>query len=62
VKVLDHTAHSQDLGPRDLHYVLHLKKHMASQEFHEDKEMKNEVIIWLCAQALTKLVIMLKNR
>jgi hypothetical protein len=30
---------------------LHLKKHLASQKFHKDKEVKNKVITWLCVQA-----------
>jgi L-arabinose isomerase len=29
---------------------LHLKKHLAGQKFHEDKEVKNEVTTWLRAQ------------
>jgi hypothetical protein len=31
---------------------LHLKKHQASQRFHKDKEMKNEVTAWLLVQAV----------
>jgi hypothetical protein len=30
---------------------LHLKKHLASQKFYEDEEVKNEVTAWLRAQA-----------
>jgi hypothetical protein len=30
---------------------LHSKKRLAGQKFHEDKEVKNEVTTWLCAQA-----------
>jgi hypothetical protein len=30
---------------------LHLKKHLAGQKFHEDKEVKNEVTMSLRAQA-----------
>jgi hypothetical protein len=47
VKVLDHPTHSPDLTPRDFHLLLHLKKNLASQKFHEDEEVKNEVITWL---------------
>jgi hypothetical protein len=43
VKILDHPTHSPDLTPRDFHLFLHLKKHLASQTFHEDREVKNEV-------------------
>jgi hypothetical protein len=43
VKVLDHPTHSPDLTPRDFHLLLHLKKHLASQNFHKDEE----VITWL---------------
>jgi len=32
------------------HLFLHLKKHLASQKFHEDEEVKNEVTTWLHAQ------------
>ena len=49
--VLDHPNQRPDLAPSDLHFFLHLKKHLASQKFHEDKEVTNEVIIWLCVQA-----------
>jgi hypothetical protein len=31
---------------------LHLKKHLAGQEFHEDGEMKNEITACLRAQAV----------
>jgi hypothetical protein len=30
---------------------LHLKKHLAGQKFHEDKEVKNKVTTWFRAQA-----------
>ena len=46
-KVLDHHAQSQDLPPSNIHLFLHLKKHLASQKFHE--VVKNEVTMWLCA-------------
>jgi len=29
---------------------LHLKKHLASQKFHEDEEVKNKVTTWLRAK------------
>ena len=51
VKVLDHPTHGPDLAPSNFHFFLHLEKHMASQKFHEDEEVKNEVTILLCAQA-----------
>jgi hypothetical protein len=31
--------------------ILHLKKHLAGQKFHEDEEVKSEVTAWLCALA-----------
>jgi len=34
----------------NFHLFLHLKKHLASQKFHEDEEVKNEVTTWLHAQ------------
>jgi hypothetical protein len=33
-------------------FVLHLKKHLAGQKFHEDKEVTNEDTTWLCAQVV----------
>jgi hypothetical protein len=36
---------------------LHLKKHLASQKFHEDEEVKNKVVTWLCVQAAEFYVI-----
>jgi hypothetical protein len=47
----EHPAHGPDLAPSDFNLFLHLKKHLAGQKFHEDDEVKNEVITWLCAQA-----------
>ena len=44
-------AHSPDLSPSDLHFFIHLKKHLVSQKFHEDEEMKNEVTMWSHTQA-----------
>jgi len=44
-------AHSPDLSPSDFHLFLHIKKHLVSQKFHEDEEVKNEVTTWLHAQA-----------
>jgi hypothetical protein len=32
------------------HLFLHLKKHLASQKFHKDEEVKNKVTTWLPAQ------------
>jgi hypothetical protein len=29
---------------------LHLKKHLASRKFHEDKEVENEIAAWLNVQ------------
>jgi hypothetical protein len=51
VKILDHPAHRPELALHDFHIFLHLKKHLASQKFHEDEEVKNEVTTWLCTQA-----------
>jgi len=44
LKVVDYPTHSPDLTPRDFHLLLHLKKHLASQKFHEDEEVKNTAI------------------
>jgi len=52
VKVVDHPAHNRDLAPSDFHSVFHLKKHLASQRFHKDKEIKNEVTAFLLVQAV----------
>jgi hypothetical protein len=41
VKILDHPAHSQDLGPSDFNLFLQLEKHLAGQKFQEDEEVKN---------------------
>jgi len=30
---------------------LRLQEHLAGQKFHEDEEVTNKVITWLCAQA-----------
>jgi hypothetical protein len=61
-------AHSPDLTPSDSHLFLHLQKHLASQKFHKDKEMKNEVTTHLHAQAeesynikIQKLVLRLNS-
>ena len=45
-------AHCPDRYPSDFHFFLHLKKHLVSQKFHEDEEVKNEVTKWLHAQAV----------
>ena len=44
------TSHSQP-RPRSQQFpfVLHLKKHLVGQKFHEG-EVKNAVTTWLCAQ------------
>jgi hypothetical protein len=49
--------------------LLHLKKHLASQKFHKDEEVKNKVTKWLCAQVVVfydiriqKLVTRLNKR
>jgi len=42
---------SPDLAPRNFHLFLHLKKHLIYQKFHENEEVNNEVIMWLCVQA-----------
>ena len=38
------------LAAPHFHLFLHLKKHLASQNFHEDKKVINEATMWLCAQ------------
>jgi len=55
--VLDYPDHSADLANSDLHLFLHLKKHLASQKFHKDEEVKNKVITWLCVQTVDFYVI-----
>jgi len=44
--VLNHPDQSPDLTQSDLDLFWHLKKHLASQKFHEDEEVKNKVITW----------------
>jgi hypothetical protein len=44
-EVLDSLSHSPDIASSDLHLFLHLKKHVASQKFHENEEVKNKVIV-----------------
>jgi len=44
-------THSPDLAPSNFHLFLHLKKHLTCQKFHENEEVNNEVIMWLCVQA-----------
>jgi hypothetical protein len=34
------------------HLFLRLKKHLAGQIFHEEAEVKKDIITWLCAQAV----------
>jgi len=38
------------LAHSHFHLCLHLKKHLASQKFHEDKEVKKEDTTWLHVQ------------
>lgn len=33
-------------------FILHLKKHLDSQKFHDDEEPINKVTMWLHAQAV----------
>jgi len=42
-------VHSPDLSPNNFHLLLHLKKHLAGQKFHEDEEVKNKVTTWFRA-------------
>jgi hypothetical protein len=56
-EVLDHSAHTPNLTPSDLHMFLHLKKHLASKKFHEDEEVKNKVTTWLRVQVVEFYVI-----
>jgi len=46
-----HPTPSPDLTPRDFHLFFNLKEHLSGQKFHEGKEVKNKVTIWLCVQA-----------
>jgi len=48
----NHPARSPDLTPSNSHSFLHLKEHLASQQFHEAEEVKNKVTTWLDAQAM----------
>lgn len=45
-------GNSPDLVPSNFHLLLRLKKHLASQKFHKDKEVKNEVTIRLRVQVV----------
>jgi hypothetical protein len=49
-EVLDRSTHSPDLAPTNVHLSLHSKKRLASQKFHEDKEVENEFAMWLHVQ------------
>jgi len=51
LEVSDHPAHNPDLASGNFHLFLRLKKHLAAQKLHEDKETKNEVTTWLRAQS-----------
>jgi hypothetical protein len=42
-------------------FVLHLKKHLAGQKFHEDEKAKNEDTTRLCAQAVEWYDIGIQN-
>jgi recombinational DNA repair protein (RecF pathway) len=50
-EVLDNPAQTPNLTASDFHLFSHLKRHLVSQKFHEDKEVKNKVIMWLHVQA-----------
>jgi len=39
--VVNHLTHSPDLTSSDYHLFLYLKKHLASQKFHKDQQVKN---------------------
>ena len=50
-EVLDCPAYSLDLAASDFQLFLHLKKHLARQNVHKIKEVKNpKATTWLCAQ------------
>ncbi|GBM53661.1 hypothetical protein AVEN_101666-1 [Araneus ventricosus] len=40
-EVLDNPPYSTGLAPSDFHLFLHLKRHLAGQNFHDDDENKN---------------------
>jgi len=40
-EVVGHLIHSPDLTPSDYHLLLYLQKHLASQKFHKDQQVKN---------------------
>ena len=44
--VLDHPPYSPDLAPRDFHFFLHLKKHLAGKKFDDDDGVQEEVTTW----------------
>jgi hypothetical protein len=41
-------AYSPDIAPSNILLFLHSKKHLASQKFHENEEVNNEITTWLC--------------
>jgi len=50
-EVLVNPTQTPNLVASDFHFFSHLKKHLASQKFQEDKEVKNKVIMRLHVQA-----------
>jgi hypothetical protein len=42
-------------------FVVHLKKHLTSQKFHEQKEVKNKITTWLRVQVAEFCDIEYKN-
>ena len=49
------------LAYSQFHLFLHLKKHVAGHNFHEDEEFKNEVATWLRGQAAIIYGVAIQN-
>jgi phage pi2 protein 07 len=46
-----HPPYSPDLALSDFHFFLHLKKHLAGENFDDDDEVQEEVMTWFRGQA-----------
>jgi hypothetical protein len=40
-EVVGHLTHNPDLTPSDYHLFLYLQKHLATEKFHKDQQVKN---------------------
>ena len=48
---MDHRTCSPDLGPRDYHLFLHIKKFLGGKLFDDDDDLKDVMGKWLTWQA-----------